>query len=152
MNNSGLKSKILIQSVISVLCFFIILSGKNDLLEEQYPNWMMMLWAITLFSPLAYKYHVNSGKAVNFKNMFGLSFSFQVILVIIHLLLYNHFSSLKGDSIFGGCSDCGPTPYFWISASANILMVFLTYKWKKIDFGDQKEVATESEEPKDENQ
>jgi len=142
----------LFQSITSVLCFFIILSGKNDLLEEQYPNWMMMFWALTLISPLIYNYHSNSGKANTFKNIFDVSFYAQIILLILHLMLYKAYSSLRGDAIFGGCSDCGPKPYFWISASANILFLFLTYKWKKIDFGDQKEISKEKEEPKEENQ
>jgi len=133
MNAGKIKSNLIIQSILSIICFVIILISENKILEDSYPNWIMMLWALTLFSPLAYAYYVTKGKAENFKNTFGVSFIVQFILIIIHLLLYKHYSNLRGDAIYGGCYDCKPNYNFWVSVTCNILLLILTYKWKKLD-------------------
>ncbi len=150
MNDSTLKRNLIIQSLISILCLIIIFIGDNKILEDQYPNWIMMLWVLTLISPLAYLYYVKSGNSETFKNAFGVSFSFQVILFVIHILFYNHYSSLRGDAIFGGCYDCKPNYNFWVSSLGNVILLLFTFKWKKLDLiEDTNAVSNENNESKE---
>ena len=108
-----------------------------------------MFWALTLISPLIYIYHSNNNKPNTFKNIFDVSFYAQAILLILHLLLYRHYSSLRGDSLFGGCYNCGPKYNFWLSALGNVLLLILTFKWKKLDF--EKDTKTPSNDIQESN-